>query len=390
MSIEAFIPSPTLSETELRLHYEKLNTIFNSLREIIFTIDIEKGIIENVNDSVEVLGYKKKEWEGQNFRHWPLAKRRLFFLLLKHASKSTAEATSQPVLLPTKGDVLFVPFEFSTVLYTFKNKKYLLCVLRDTSERERLMHDLEKALQKERELNELRSSFIATASHQFRTPLTVIQSGVEIMNMYLEDFSEEKRKPFDKHFKRIETEVSRLQDLMNDVLLLGRTDAKRTPFHPQSMDLVDFCTNLIENRYNNRYPNDRKIILSIEGKKQLVEFDPKLLHHSLENILSNSYKYSTAGNIQFKIKFEFETVNIHITDHGIGIPEKDLSNLFQPFYRASNSSDIQGTGLGLSIVKDFIDEHHGQIFVMSEVDKGTTVTISLPLKNKIENNATQD
>lgn len=390
MSIEAFIPSPDFSETELQLHYEKLNTIFNSLREIIFTIDIERGIIENVNNSVEALGYKKKEWEGQNFKTWPLSKRKLFFLLLKHGSKSTAEATSQPVLLPTKGDLLFVPFEFSTVLYTFKTKKYLLCVLRDISERERLMHELENALQKERSLNELRSSFISTASHQFRTPLTVIQSGIEIMNMYLEDFPGEKRKPFDKHFKRIETEVARLQDLMNDVLLLGRADAKRTPFHPQMMDLIEFCTNLIENKYNNRYPNDRKIILLVEGKKQLVEFDPKLLHHSLENILSNCYKYSTKGNIILKIKFDYELVNIDITDHGIGIPEKDLSNLFQPFYRASNSSDIQGTGLGLSIVKDFIDEHSGQIFVLSELDKGTTVTISLTLKNNSITDANQD
>ena len=83
-------------------------------------------------------------------------------------------------------------------------------------------------------------------------------------------------------------------------------------------------------------------------------------------------------------------VNIDITDHGIGIPEKDLSNLFQPFYRASNSSDIQGTGLGLSIVKDFIDEHSGQIFVLSELDKGTTVTISLTLKNNSITDANQD
>ncbi len=390
MSIEEFIPPSSFSEIELQLHYEKLNTIFNSLREIIFTIDIEKGIIENVNNSIETLGYKKKEWEGQSFKKWPLTKRKLFLQLLKHASKSTAEATSQPVLLPTKGDILFVPFEFSTVIYTFKNKKYLLCVLRDTSERERLMHDLEKALQKERELNELRSSFISTASHQFRTPLTVIQSGVEIMNMYLEDFSDEKRKPFEKHFKRIEIEVARLQDLMNDVLLLGRSDAKRTPFHPQTLDLVDFCGNLIENKYNARYPDERKIIFIVEGKKQLVAFDPKLLHHSLENILSNCYKYSESGNIHLKIKFEYESVNISITDQGIGIPENDLSNLFQPFYRASNSTDIQGTGLGLSIVKDFIDEHQGQIFVMSELNKGTTVTISLPLKNNIDTNANQN
>src|ERR1019366_5503830 len=97
--------------------------------------------------------------------------------------------------------------------------------------------------------------------------------------------------------------------------------------------------------------------------------------------ISNAYKYSKQGNIQMLISFEFDTVKISITDEGIGIPENDLANLFQPFYRAGNSVEIEGTGLGLSIVKNFINEHNGHVFVLSELDKGTAVTISLPLNN---------
>jgi len=378
----------SIDSNELLHQFEKLNTIFNSLREIIFTVDIEKGMIENVNNSIATLGYTKDEWEKQKFNEWPIEKKKRFFYLIKHGSKSTAEASSQQVLFPKKGNKEFVPFEFSTALYTFKERHYLLCVLRDVTEREKLMEELEHSLQKERELNELRSGFVSTASHQFRTPLTIIQSGVDIMEMYLEDFPAEKQKPFLRQFKRIHEEVERLQNLMNDVLLLGRADVNRTPFNPEKRNLVQFCRELVKNKFNSRYPNDRKVILEVTGKQTEVSFDTSLIDHSLDNIISNAYKYSTKGNIELLIAFEYDKVNISITDHGIGIPKNDLEHLFQPFYRAANTTEIQGTGLGLSIVKDFIDIHGGQIFVISELHKGTTVTILLPLKTNANNHAT--
>ena len=373
--------SPHFPESELQLQLEKLNTIFNSLREIIFTVDIEKKMVENVNSSIELLGYQKSEWEKQVFTEWTIGKRKKFVDLIKHASRSKTEATSRLVFLPTKDEKELVPFEFSTVLYTFKGRKYLLCVLRDVTEREKLLKDLEQSLQKERELNELRSGFVSTASHQFRTPLTIIQSGIDIMDMYLEDLPEEKQRPFQRQFKRIQGEVERLQSLMSDILLLGRTYASRTPFQPELRDLVEFCKELMVQKFNNRYPINRWVLLEVMGKEQPVLFDPKLMDHALENIISNAYKYSEKGHIDMNVVFEYDKVSIAITDHGIGIPQADLAHLFQPFYRASNTTEIQGTGLGLAIVKDYIDIHGGQIFVISEENHGTTVTILLPLNN---------
>jgi PAS domain S-box-containing protein len=375
------INTELLDKETLRENFEKLGTIFNSLREIIFTIDIEKGVIENVTDAIETLGYQKSEWEGQQFAKWPIEKRKKFHYLIKSGSQSSVNTHSEQILFPKKNEVDFVPFEFSSVLFSFRNKKYLLCVMRDVTEREKLMHELEQSLQKEKELNELRAGFISTASHQFRTPLTVIQSSIELMEMYFENLPEMIQKPFKRQYSRIKGEVERLQTLMNDVLVLGRADARRTPFNPQSLNLIEFCQNMVQNKYNSRYLPGRKVVLEIKGKEQEVEFDAKLLDHCLENILSNAYKYSELGNIKMQIVFEFEYVTISITDEGIGIPEEDLMNLFQPFYRAGNTSDIEGTGLGLSIVKDYIDIHNGQIFVISELNVGTTVTISLPLKN---------
>lgn len=251
---------------------------------------------------------------------------------------------------------------------------------RDVTERESLLKELKQSLEKERELNELRTMFVSTASHQFRTPLTVIQSGVEIMEMYVENLTEDKQKPFKKQFTKIQAEVERLQSLMNDVLLLGRANADRTPFKPETADLVAFCTNIAEEKYNPTVANDRKINISITGKPVVVDFDPKLLGHAIENIISNGFKYSEEGNILLNIHFLTDVVEIAITDYGIGIPEEDQKNLFQPFYRATNTDDFDGTGLGLSVVKEFIEQHKGNIFVKSQLNKGTTITIQIPVK----------
>lgn len=253
---------------------------------------------------------------------------------------------------------------------------------RDVTERESLLLELEQALSKERELNELRSMFVATASHQFRTPLTVIQSGVEIMEMYLEDLPDNKQIRFKKQFNKIQTEVERLEYLMSDILLLGRANAARTPFMPGNADLVAFTANILENRYNNRYPKDRKVMLAVAGTPIMVDFDPKLLGHAIENIISNGYKYSEEGPINVQITFGKVQVKIAISDTGIGIPPEDQKNLFQPFYRATNTNEIEGTGLGLAIVREFVDKHKGKIIVSSQVNKGTTVNVILPIKQK--------
>jgi PAS domain S-box-containing protein len=251
------------------------------------------------------------------------------------------------------------------------------------AEREKLLVELEQSLAKERELNELRSMFVSTASHQFRTPLTVIQSGVEIMEMYIEDLPELKQEKFQKQFNKIQMEVNRLHYLMNDILLLGRANAARTPFHPEALDVVEFCREIIDNKYNNRYSDERSIVMAVTGEPTLVDFDPKLLGHAIENILSNAYKYSYEGHLFLDVQFKELQVQIHITDQGIGIPEDDLKNLFQPFSRAANTKDIEGTGLGLAIVQEFIEKHRGKINIDSKLNKGTTVSVILPVKQKL-------
>jgi PAS domain S-box-containing protein len=367
---------------------EKLNTILNSSKEIILSIDLETGQIENVNNAIGLLGYTPDEWVGQYYTEWSLEKRRRFYELLKHASESNTEIKSRKISFANKDNSEVIPFEFSTSLFYFKSKRFLLCVLRDIRDRiayekgrEQSVKDLQLALQKERELNDLRTRFISTASHQFRTPLTVIQSGVDIMGLYLEGLPDKTQQKFQKQFNRIYTEVVRLQELMNDVLLLGRADASRTPFNPRRQDLLAFCNELIEQHYASRQTG-QKVILTTLGNPVPVSFDSKLLDHALENILSNAFKYSYDQDVEMVLNFGHDRVTIAITDYGIGIPPNEMANLFQPFYRAANTTEIEGTGLGLSIAKEYIDKHGGQIFLNSKLNKGTTVSVILSLSSQ--------
>lgn len=373
------IDDSTLDKEMLAENFEKLGTIFNTLREIIFTVDIAKGMVENVNNSIEILGYTKTDFENQHFKDWGFGKRRNFHFLIKHASHSIEQATSQQILLTVKDSKKAIPYEFTTAIYTVKNNQYLLCVLRDITEREKLLKEVQQALAKEKQLNELRNMFISMASHQFRTPLTIIQSGIEILEMYVEDLPGDKTHPFKKQFTRILGEIDSLQDLMNDVLLVGRSDARRTPYKPKRYNLVEFCENLIETKYNNRYADDRKVLLDVSGWQEQVSFDSKLLYYAFENMLSNAYKYSKKGNIKMHIAFQEQQVIVSISDTGIGIPLHDIPNLFEPFFRSDNTSEIDGTGLGLAIAKGFIDIHNGKISVTSILNKGTTFNIALPL-----------
>ena len=244
------------------------------------------------------------------------------------------------------------------------------------------MKELKQVLTKERELSELKSTFVSNASHQFRTPLTLIESGVELMEMYIEDLPAYKQAKFQRQFVKMQEEINRLSDLMNDALLLGRASANRTPFEPKAGSLVEYCQSIVNNKYNSLHNHERQIKINVEGLEVLVLFDKKLSGHAIENILSNAYKYSEQGDLLFDIIFNGKKVVLMITDKGIGIPEEDIKILFQLFFRGANTAEIEGTGLGLSIVKEFIEKHGSKIPVNSELNKGTAVSVILPIQPK--------
>lgn len=235
---------------------------------------------------------------------------------------------------------------------------------------------MRQALEKEKELSELKSRFIAIASHEFRTPLATINSSTDLLERYCRENMDAKKS---KHFQQIKNSIALMIQLLDDVLLIGKADAGKLEFQPTSLDLVDFCHNLVEELQVNA-GNNYTIAFSTYEEKLTACMDENLLRTILSNLLSNAIKYSPdGGTVAFDLTCQDEISTFRIQDWGVGIPVEDQKHLFTPFHRATNVRAIKGTGLGLSIVKKCVDLHHGEIFVNSAVGSGTTFTVTLPI-----------
>lgn len=235
------------------------------------------------------------------------------------------------------------------------------------------------ALVTERDQGELRSRFIGIAAHEFRTPLTTILSSAELLEHYRYRWSEEKQQV---HLKRIQNAALHLSEMLDDILTICRAEAGKLEFNPMPMNLPRFCQNLVEDLQPTTKAG-QAIALIYQGDYTQVSLDERLLRHILTNLLSNAIKYSPRGSkIQFSITCQTHQVCFQIQDHGIGIPPEDRPHLFESFCRAANASDIPGSGLGLTIVKSCTELHGGQIQLRSELGKGTTFTVTIPIRKK--------
>ena len=258
---------------------------------------------------------------------------------------------------------------------------------RDITQLKQAEVDIRMALEKEREVSELRSSFVALVSHEFRTPLTIIQSSTDLLENYNHKLSDEKKF---KLFGRVQGAVRRMTHLLEDVLLIGKAEAGKLNFKPSAMDLMAFCRDIVENLQMST-SSRHAIDFFMHGNYDEVQMDEKLLGHILSNLLSNAIKYSPQGGIvKFDVICSPETTNFLIQDHGIGIPKPDLEKLFESFRRASNVGSIPGTGLGLAIIKKCVDLHGGQINVESEIGVGTTFTVALPSNGILRQHSEQE
>ena len=235
--------------------------------------------------------------------------------------------------------------------------------------------ELEESLEREKELGQLKSTFVSTASHQFRTPLAVIQSNAELLEMFNASGKKIEPEKYKKVSGRITEEIAKMTGLMDDVLVLGKLSAGKVPYDPEDIALVEFCEKLV-NEFNDVKTDGSHLNFVIKGEPYNVALDPKLLTHSLSNLISNALKYSVGKkNPDLTIHFKPNELVVSIKDYGIGIPEAELSKLFQPFFRANNVTEIKGTGLGLSIAKEYIEVNKGEIAVQSTLGEGSCFEI---------------
>ena len=235
-------------------------------------------------------------------------------------------------------------------------------------------NELHRALSTEKELNELKSRFVSTASHEFRTPLATILSSASIILKYNKEIEQENR---EKHVLKIKNAVTHLTGLLNDFLSLSKLEEGRVSLTPEELILNDI---LIESRedLSGILKKNQQIVFESDDNLP-ISTDKNILKNILFNIISNAIKYSEK-DIKIITESNENNYTISIIDQGIGIPEEDVKHLFTRFFRAKNVGNIQGTGLGLNIVKRYCDLLHATINVSSIYSSGTTVIICIPKK----------
>jgi PAS domain S-box-containing protein len=246
----------------------------------------------------------------------------------------------------------------------------------DVTERRRAEEEILRALEKERELNELKSRFVAMTSHEFRTPLATILSSAELLEHYGARLPAGEKEEL---YLSIRAAVDRMTKMLDNVLIIGKAEAEMLEFKPAPSDLAAFCENLAE-EMRLAAGHGHTLDYSYEGGHGAVSVDEKLLRHVLANLISNAFKYSPQGGlVDFRVRVGGSEAAFEVADRGIGIPPEDQPRLFETFHRARNVGNISGTGLGLAIVKKSLDLHGGSIRFESEPGRGTCFRVTLPL-----------
>jgi PAS domain S-box-containing protein len=258
----------------------------------------------------------------------------------------------------------------------------IIAVSRDVSERKQMeqamveRERLETALQKERELGEMKTNLMRTLSHEFRTPLSIIQISVDILDRYFDRLEPARR---DERLNIVRGQVRRLTEMLDDISFVVAGAIGHLRFQPIYTDLAQYVERILKD-ISTATGQKHNIAYQHSGDLSRVWIDQVLITRILNNLVSNAFKYSTASReVSVNIRAEGGFAVLEVSDHGIGIPAEDVERIFEPFYRAGNVGAIGGTGLGLNIVKECVSLHGGRITVDSRENEGTTFTVVLPI-----------
>jgi len=388
---------------------EGIEALFLYAAEGIIVTD-DKGFITRVNPSAEQLfGYEKNELIGQKieilipkrltnkhntqrekYEHNPHARKMgaemELFALKKNGTEFPVEISLSPY--SSNEGRFVIAFIIDITLRKIqeeKSKNYsadlekqvknrTLILEEAIEELERTKKDLHKALEKEIELNELKTRFVSMASHEFRTPLTTMMSSLSLIKKYGEQQETENQQ---KHIVKIKTSINNLTDILNDFLSLSKLEEGKVENIPEILNLKSFLQDVVSEMHS-MATEDQKLTQSYIGS-EIVLLDKKLLKNVLFNLISNAIKFSNHGGIiEISAQVLNSSVKISVSDSGIGIPKEDQKHLFERFFRGHNATYIQGTGLGLNIVAKYVEQMNGFIDFESIESKGTTFNIIIP------------
>ncbi len=369
-----------ISQNELKYQVDTLNHV------ALVSITDTDGNITYANDVFcKTSGYTQEELIGQNHRILKSGKQPqgLFRGMWKSISKG--KIWSGEIINKSKNGGLYW---VHTTIVPFFNlhgeiEKYV-AVRFNITEEKHLQEQLKQSLEKEKELGQLKSRFVSTASHQFRTPMAIIQSNSELLKMITQNSDESLKAKLEKATGRINKEVKRMTDLMDEVLILGKISSGKMEINKKPTDLLALCNDLCY-QFNAIQQDGRRMNVGTSGTPGKISIDAKLIDHAISNLISNAFKYSSEHDPELHIAYEKNSIKIIVSDQGMGIPKSEIPNLFQPFYRAENAKSMEGTGLGLAIVKEYVELNDGEVLVESRLKRGTTFTIILPNRDRNRN-----
>ncbi len=388
---------------------ESLNALFNHATEGILITD-SNGIIERANPSTEkMFGYDNNELLGKAVEI--LIPKPIRDKHEKHRENFNANPHARSmgkdmVLLALRKDGSEFPVEISLSYYEKDEKRNVIAFIIDITERhqnseriKKLNQDLERkvyertrvlqealkelensknklseALEKERELNDMKSRFVTMASHEFRTPLSTILSSISLIGKYPQSEDEPKRQ---KHVQRVKSAVTNMTLILNDFLSAEKLNEGKSQVNFFQFSLLDMINEVSAEMTNILKPGQH-IIQKYEGKAE-VYLDKQMVYNILLNLISNAIKFSPENKeITIEVKNLPELTLLSVSDKGMGIPKDEAAHLFQRFFRAKNAINVQGTGLGLNIVGKYVELMKGKIHFESELNVGTEFIITFP------------
>ncbi len=385
---------------------EKVNRIISDYKvaldaSSIVAITDEKGIIKAVNDNFcRISKYSREELIGADHRiinsgyHPKEFMRQLWQTIasgkvwkgeLRNRAKDGVNYWVDTTIVPFLNDK-GKPYQYVAIRFDISPRKRAEEEIRKLYEeleikvKERTL-ELAQALEREKDLSELKSRFVTTAAHEFRTPLSTILSSVSLVERYLDPEHADKRT---RHVERIKSSIRNLTDILNDFLSLDKLEQGKMEIENAEFGLTEFCIAVTDD-LRSLLKEGQNIHYTHTGD-DTVYCDKKILRNVLLNLVSNAIKYSPEGKeIWLESEMRNCEVTIRVKDNGIGIPPEEQKHLFEKFFRARNAGEIQGTGLGLSIVRRYVDLLDGRISFSSQPGQQTVFVVQFPSCNKTGN-----
>jgi PAS domain S-box-containing protein len=333
---------------------------------------------EWVNEKfAQMMGYPREEMIGQSSATYHRSREAWneFGVVAKDALLQNGTFTAERELVRRNGEVFWVQLGGSCIRPGDPSDGIIWTFL-DITERKKSGEEMREALAQQRELNELRSRFVAMTSHEFRTPLASILSAQELLRHYGDRLDANEKGEI---LESIAAGVQSMVRMLDRVLVIGKADAQMLEFAPKLQALAPLCEDVLEEARLQHATASCSLRLQLPLDAGQGWYDEKLFRHVFSNLLSNAIKYSPqGGEVLFAVSLDAEHAILEVSDHGIGIPSDEIGHLFESFHRASNVGDIQGTGLGLAIAKNAVTIHGGTIEVSSSPNNGTHLKVRLP------------